>query len=193
MNKEAVLEGMLFVVGEDGLTIEQIKDAGSFYYQDAGKTWDIEYLSTSTQKTFPANIYLHKTEFDSNNKLVSENVYPILNAQEFEIDSSESEIDSSESKILTIEHEKVNYSVEYTTQTKDVVSFSNMSNGQFWYNYRNYFSQPSLVTEAAVIETQLTTYWTQAYAASKYCEYFLPENWQLNSAGSENHFVSWIY
>ena len=26
MNKEAVLEGMLFVVGEDGLTIEQIKD-----------------------------------------------------------------------------------------------------------------------------------------------------------------------
>ena len=167
-------------------TIEQIKSAGSFYYQDAGKTWDIEYLSTSTQKTFPANIYLHKTEFDSNNKLVSENVYPILNAQEFEIDSSES-------KILTIEHEKVSYSVEYTTQTEDVVSFSNMSNGQFWYNYRNYFSQPSLVTEAAVIETQLTTYWTQAYAASKYCEYFLPESWQLNSAGSENHFVSWIY
>ena len=41
---------------------------------------------------------------------------------------------------------------------------------------------------AAAIETQLESYWTAAYAASKYCDYFLPEHWQPYTEKETNYF-----
>lgn len=54
--------------------------------------------------------------------------------------------------------------------------------------YKN--SNLSLLQEKAFqIETQLTEYWTQAFVASKNCEYFLPEFWQ-QSGSHVNKFAS---
>ena len=51
-----------------------------------------------------------------------------------------------------------------------------LTNGAFWVRYHADTEHPLLFEHAAAVETQLTTYWDQAYAASKNCEYFLPEN-----------------
>lgn len=64
-----------------------------------------------------------------------------------------------------------------------------LTNGTFWNRYKDRMNLPILFEEAASIEAQLTLYWEQAYTASKYCEYFLPETWtQIYNQGSNNFF-----
>ena len=70
-----------------------------------------------------------------------------------------------------------------------------MTNGAFWLKYHTLPTnadeaaalQP-LFDYAAAIETQLESYWTVAYAASKYCDYFLPEHWQPYTEKEANYF-----
>lgn len=55
--------------------------------------------------------------------------------------------------------------------------FKTMSNGEFWYRYRDRTELTLLFEQCAIIETELTMYWEQALTASKYCSYFLPDSW----------------
>lgn len=68
------------------------------------------------------------------------------------------------------------------------VMVSNISNGTFWYLYNNRTDCPQLFEVAAVIESELTIYWQQAYNASLLCDYFLPPSWQPRSLGDINYF-----
>ena len=50
-----------------------------------------------------------------------------------------------------------------------------MSNADFWYYFKDRLDMATICQQAAVIETELTTYWQQAYSASLFCRWFLPE------------------
>lgn len=56
-------------------------------------------------------------------------------------------------------------------------NFKDLTNGTFWYNYKDDTKHALCLSHAAAIEAELTQYWNAAYVASKYCEYYLPENW----------------
>lgn len=67
------------------------------------------------------------------------------------------------------------------------------TNGTFWNKYRNRLDIPVLFENAAVIETKLEEYWQLALTASKYCEYFIPDNWQPRTDGDLNALSSLVY
>ena len=133
-------------------TLQQIKTAHEFYHTNNKNIYTIEHLSSVPKTHFSAHVCLHVVERDSNSQIVKETAYQVLNPQTFE------QTESGKPKTIQIEHDKEIYTVSYTTNTTTIKSLSNMTRGQFWYNYHNYLSQPALVTEAAVIETQLSTY-----------------------------------
>lgn len=56
-------------------------------------------------------------------------------------------------------------------------NFKDLTNGTFWYKYKDDTVHALCLSHAAAIEAELTQYWNAAYVASKYCEYYLPENW----------------
>lgn len=62
------------------------------------------------------------------------------------------------------------------------------TNGEFWNAYHDAIDKPILMQQAIGIETQLTEYWSSAYLASKYCEYFIPENWHSTSISDIDYF-----
>ena len=81
------------------------------------------------------------------------------------------------------------------TESNYLQDIGQMTNGAFWLKYHTLPTnadeaaalQP-LFDYAAAIETQLESYWTVAYAASKYCDYFLPEHWQPYTEKEANYF-----
>lgn len=46
---------------------------------------------------------------------------------------------------------------------------------------------------SALIETNLETYWTSAYNASLYCDYYIPENWTSYANSSANYFYQYLF
>lgn len=78
-----------------------------------------------------------------------------------------------------------NYNIQLNITIKDQIWTK--TNGEFWYNYKN-SSHPVLQQQALSIETQLTQYWSTAYIASKYCEYFIPEHWFSQQSGTTGYF-----
>lgn len=66
-----------------------------------------------------------------------------------------------------------------------------LTNGQFWYKYRD-SSIEACQEHAAVIESQLTEYWTVLYNASLYTDYMVPEYWQPYQDGKENFFFNQV-
>ena len=81
------------------------------------------------------------------------------------------------------------YTLSYSCEQTEIANFDGITNGTFWYKYHEYNeTQPLLFEHAASIETQLTQYWTSAYVASHYIEYFLPEFWQKVGNQATNHF-----
>lgn len=70
----------------------------------------------------------------------------------------------------------------------DKQDVSKYTNGEFWYWYKEDSNNPALQEHAAIIECQLTEYWTQAYNASLYTDYMIPEFWQNTKDGKNNSF-----
>ena len=80
-----------------------------------------------------------------------------------------------------------NYTI---TRKKDIIeTISNITNGTFWYKFHTRTNVATLFENAAAIETKLQEYWDQAYTASKYCRYFLPESWQPGDSAATNGFA----
>ena len=74
----------------------------------------------------------------------------------------------------------------------NAINLKDTTNGQLYYKYKNNTNRKHLIEKIASIEAQLEEYWMQAYSASKYCEYFLPEHWQKVVGGKDNMFASKI-
>ena len=85
------------------------------------------------------------------------------------------------------------YPITYKITRIERDDLSKLTNGQFWYKYNTALENPILFEKAAVIETQLTSFWQQAYTSSLYCEYFIPEYWQPRINGTTNHFSSKLF
>lgn len=78
-----------------------------------------------------------------------------------------------------------------TTSNSDAEDLEKMTNGEFWWKYRNE-STTILKEKAALIEVNLSEYWTNAYYASKNCRFFIPEFWQPVINHQSNSFSSKI-
>lgn len=74
-----------------------------------------------------------------------------------------------------------------------ISDIAGISNGTFWYLYHTNINLPTLFSTAAAIEAELTGYWNEAYTASKFCEYFLPESWTPISNQKNNFFSPAIF
>lgn len=156
-------------------TIEQLKkqpEGKTYYYLD---NTAYHYSSSSeNDRSFTTTIYLH--QIGQNNVDVNK-----INNAFLEI------IKENDKWVLIYQSKK--YDIDYVVKTTSV---SNLTNGDFWYKYHNKIDNPVLSNHAALIETQLTEYWQQAYSASKSCEFFLPEYWQPQANGSNNYFSAEI-
>ena len=87
---------------------------------------------------------------------------------------------------------KTTFKINPDAQT--TVDLGELTNGELWYKYHGSTNNEyeSLLEYAAVIETQLQTYWESAYGASKGCDYFLPQYWQPTIVNDINFFSQQI-
>lgn len=100
-------------------------------------------------------------------------------------------LDFSKNTTVTVSINNRKYQI--TLKEEKDESLNNITNGTFWYRYHTRTDYQPLFEFAASIETQLETYWQQAYTASKYCEFFLPQYWQPRGGDSENAFADEIF
>lgn len=182
---------------EQAFTLQQVKQASRFYYQSGSKK-EIESLDP-TKTSFKAKVFCHKVTMKTNNnnqqEIEKEEVFELENYVEFKYSDNkvkEEELNDKDVHVLEVEHQGVVYKTNYTFSGTEIENLGSMNKGTFWYRYHNYLEQPALNEEAAIIETQLSTYWNEAYSASLLCEYFLPSTWQPNLSGKSNSFIPWI-
>lgn len=151
----------------------------SYYYLEALQHTDESF---DTNYSFKTKIFLHEDQYDSQNKIIGSNTVEYPDWVTFDQTSG----------ILSITYKDKIYTSNYSINTTIIANLGEMTNGDFWYRYRNKVEYPTLNQHAALIESQLTQYWMQAYSASKYCEFFLPESWQPRSESGTNHFAGSI-
>ena len=72
-------------------------------------------------------------------------------------------------------------------------NIGNMTNGEFWYRFHNRLDLPRIAEKSMMIETQLTTEWEQAYTASHYCQWFIPQYWQEDANSTKNFWQAKIW
>lgn len=143
----------------------------------------IEFINfTNNIKTFNANLFLCSIK---NNGIEYK-----MNVKKYNGDNT-LDFSDANSKLFTLYDENNEaYTSTITLEELKKESLSNISNGTFWYRYHNHIEWPTLFEYAAAIETQLQTYWDQAYTASKYCKYFLPQHWQPQTSSIKNEFAA---
>ena len=94
---------------------------------------------------------------------------------------------------IQIIHDGIQYSSKLIAKSLKITdSNTPFNNGSFWFKYID--SDKKIYQEKALmIEQQLTEYWAQAYSASKYCDFFLPEKWTLKNGVEDNKFFNQIF
>lgn len=89
--------------------------------------------------------------------------------------------------------EKDGYTATITlSEPSPTIENQNLTNGEFWWYYHNN-EHDVLREQCAIIETDLTLYWEEALAASKGCQFFLPDYWQETANNESNHFFGNMY
>lgn len=83
--------------------------------------------------------------------------------------------------------------IELTRLKREQYDIVNMTNGEFWYFFHDRLDIADLYKNCALIETQLTSSWSQAYTASQYCQWFIPERWEMSTITSQNAWTSRIF
>lgn len=142
------------------------------YYINA--TEKTELLFTPKISSYAVSIYKYDLT-NKTSKTITKNL--LIEAKNFIIPS-----DENAKPYYPIDD---NCNIEWSKTLKDEIS--TRTNGEFWYNYKN-SRHPILQQQALSIETQLTQYWSTAYIASKYCEYFIPEHWFSQQSGATDYF-----
>ena len=189
-----------------------VKDDGSYGYERAyTKNQVLEAINTNSSSPFIdidiakrfaviGNASIEFINFTNNIKTFNPNIFLCsiknngteykINVKKYNGDNTLDFLDAN-SKLLTLYDENnERYTSKITLKEKKEESLSNISNGTFWYRYHDHIEWPTLFEYAAAIETQLQTYWNQAYTASKYCKYFLPQYWQPQTASVKNEFAA---
>lgn len=161
---------------------------------DTYETYIVLNSEESTSINIPI-IYNHTISSDSNK--VSNDGESLLELTLYnksgKINFGSSDNDEGPSKSINITYKNSSYtsiiSVEYD-EKEQIQNLGKLTNGEFWYNYHNTTDsmQQALLEYAAVIETQLESYWQTAYKASKNCDYFLPQYWQPTITSDINFF-----
>lgn len=189
-----------------------VKDDGSYGYERAYTKKQVldaiknnsssPFIDIDIAKRFAVigNTSIEFINFTNNIKTFNPNIFLCSikdNGTEYKIDvkryNGDNTLDFSDanSKLFTFYDENnESYTSTITLKEKKEESLSNISNGTFWYRYHDHIEWPTLFEYAAAIETQLQTYWNQAYTASKYCKYFLPQYWQPQTGSVKNEFAA---
>lgn len=171
--------------------IQQIKDNRNIYaYILNEDKYSLENYETSNLNT-TTSAYLHKEtyKFNGTQWVLSSNLDE-TNVKQATISLPYSgKIEKPQDLDLIAKEYKEIFQSKVTHECIKQIDLSKLTNGEFWYLYRNKTQSPLLFEEAAAIEVQLTTYWNQAYTASLYCEYFLPQYWQPRANGEYNNFT----
>ena len=152
--------------------------ANKFYYLKNTFTTFTKFYPTVE---FKNNIYLCK-------------MYAEKDEIKFDVKASEDNVtfnfkDSNTLSMTILDEDNIAYTSQISYSENKKESLVGITNGTFWYRYRNKIEWPDIFSIAASIETQLETYWGQAYNASKYCKYFLPEHWQPQDTNSKDIFI----
>lgn len=170
-------------------TINQLKNNKSAWYIADGY---YETESINPQNEYDLKIYLHQetynvvTDTSGNTSLVLDTQLENTFVKEYPATFDFSTTGTNITVSFTDEDKTYTRKVDFT-QTP-LLPISNISNGYFWLLYNSCTDHPILFEEAAAIETELTQYWTSAYNASLYCEYFLPPSWQTRVDGGTNYY-----
>lgn len=148
------------------------------------------------EKEIPLKVYLN-LEASGGTTTIE---YPELFILKYNIKESDIPINTSTAKRQTTQTIKIKYAnqvyestLECSIALKEKIP-ANLTNGQYWSIYSKEDKDFPLCQEKALmIEQQLTEYWTQAYTASKYCHWFIPEHWAAQNALKENKFFSKLF
>lgn len=168
-----------------------VADTSSKYYIENSSTLkQADFGQIIDSKEFHLQLYLNKKD---NNGVVS---YKHSKPYVVKFSATGGFINDPP-RVISIIDEENNIAFSSTlsvVHTFDIES-NNFSNGDFWYNYIDDedVKHQILQEKALIIEQQLTEYWLQAYSASKYCNYFLPEKWQPSENLTTNKFFNRIF
>lgn len=170
---------------------------GIYYTKDKKRVYTAKQLKANGGTYFLKNNDLIKINLYDKNKIVfNANVKISQNNNFINIGNIAVEILQNEGNeyYLAIQDKKTNisYSCGVNIKFNDEINLTDKTNAFVWSQYHDKTDSP-LFEDAARIETQLEEYWLQAYNASKYCEYFLPEHWQPSVSGKTNHFSRMVF
>lgn len=174
------------------------------------RTYTVAQICGDTPQTARIYYYMSNTELSAAEFRSSESV---ITPDKFKVCLRKYSIDEEEQLIIDdnvlYDEAILTFDATQTTNSQDLSLFGydfiitrhrinyydigNMSNGTFWYHFHNRLDFPLIAEKAMIIETQLTTEWTQAYTASQYCEWFIPEYWQIDAATNKNAWFSSIW
>ena len=163
-------------------SIQQIMNIGTYYYRESS-SWNYETLDAN-KTSFSVKVCGHKETYD-NGVLVKHETIDFLEP----VSLSHSAVGSVFT--IKIEHESNTYQGTSKLSQKQSTEIGKISNGEFYFKYKDSTVQ-TLQEESALIAMQLSEYWLQAYNASKFCSYFLPETWVSNQTES-NMFSDWLF
>lgn len=157
-------------------------------YQDSNITGIVRSITVSTEGD---DILYHYTisADTANDHYAPELVSSSLNKKSYVLTFEDTQKTNIELENKEIDNEIVYFSI----QSQALEDLHAVNNGTFWYYYHENPKYPILFELAAAIETQLQVYWSQAYNASLYCDYFLPQYWQSRVDNTYNFFSAKIF
>ena len=172
-------------------TIDQIlndSDTGNYYYLSNSALDTSEFRPTdATEVTFNLTLQARKYTIDSNSQLILNDTIYTQTVKE-----KMTELVNGEGTYNYF-WKDLNITVPINRHMRHSYDVSNMTNGEFWYFLRDRLDIADIYQKAAVIETQLTMHWEQAYTASQYCQWFIPESWQAMTEQAKNSWSAKIW
>lgn len=157
------------------------KEGIAYYLKDSDTIKFTSYSREDNSFSTQVNIY--------DNGIIKNLGYMTLTPAQEEDDQEQPRL-----AISVVDKDTKNKYISFITEQREISStdLKNYTNAQLWSEFHSETESP-LFEDAARIETQLEEYWLQAYNASKYCEYFLPEHWQPSTDGKRNYFSELVF
>ena len=168
-------------------TVDQIIQENSnlnFYYVDSSSFNDAEFVRENAAISRNFTLALRHFTLDKNNVLILDDTEEHIITDNIVFENK----NETEIKSLTIDGTTFNIK-----RSAISTNLGSLSNGALWYLYHNRIDLPGMLEKVAVIETELTGYWTSAYTASQYCQWFLPPTWTVEQDQTTNFFAKWLY
>lgn len=159
------------------------EDANTYFYV-AGATELTQYFFEPNKKSITLPLYRITYKKDENN-LLSTRTAELMSIDNIQFNYNE---DPASALVTIGDEDTIQLNLDITLEEE----ISGLNNGTFWFKYHNRLDFPMLFEHAAAIEAQLNQYWIQAYGASKYCKFFLPEHWTPEADQTPNCFTNLV-